>query len=146
MSLKVTRPQIYYGELTNPYVFVNTRQQEFDYPSGEANVFASYEGAGGVPVGGLFRRLMLAIQFGSLKILLSGDITSESRILYNRHIVERARKALPFLRFDRDPYLVLTDDGTLQWILDAYTSTDRYPVLLQRSATAPTTCGTASRW
>jgi uncharacterized protein len=127
VSLNVTRPQIYYGELTDDYVFVGTRQREFDHPSGEANVYAAYGGKGGVRVGNLLRRAVLAAQFGSDKILFSQDITDQSRILYYRNIVERARKALPFLRFDRDPYLVLADDGTLEWILDAYTSSTGYP-------------------
>lgn len=127
VSLKVARPQIYYGELANEFVFVGTRQREFDHPSGEANVYAAYAGTGGVTVGSLFRRLVLAIRFGSSKILLSGDITSESRVLYYRNVTARAARALPFLLFDRDPYLVVADDGTLQWILDAYTATDRYP-------------------
>ena len=127
VSLKVTRPQIYFGEMANEYVFVGTRQREFDHPSGEANVYAAYEGTGGVPVASLLRRLILAARFGSSKILLSGDITNESRVLYYRNIAARAARALPFLTFDRDPYLVVAEDGTLQWILDAYTSTTRYP-------------------
>ena len=127
VSLRVTRPQIYYGEIANEYVFTGTRQREFDHPSGEANVYAEYTGSGGVPVGNLWRRLLLAARFGSSKILLSADITNESRALYVRNIASRARKALPFLRFDRDPYIVIAADGTLKWILDAYTSTDRYP-------------------
>ena len=127
VSLKVTRPQIYYGELTDDYVFVGTRQREFDHPAGEANVYAAYGGKGGVRVGNLLRRAVLAAQFGSDKILFSQDITNGSRILYYRNIVDRATKALPFLRFDRDPYLVLADDGTLKWILDAYTRSSGYP-------------------
>jgi uncharacterized membrane protein (UPF0182 family) len=127
VSLKITRPQIYYGELTNDFVFVGTRQREFDHPSGEVNVYAEYAGKGGVPVGNLLRRVVLASRFGSDKILFSQDITNRSRVLYYRNITARARTALPFLRFDRDPYLVLADDGTLQWILDAYTSSSDYP-------------------
>lgn len=127
VSLQVTRPQIYFGELANEYVFVGTRQREFDHPSGEANVYAAYEGTGGVPVTSALRRLVLAMRFGSTKILLSGDITNESRVLYYRNIRQRASRALPFLQFDRDPYMVVADDGSLQWILDAYTSTSRYP-------------------
>jgi uncharacterized membrane protein (UPF0182 family) len=127
VSLKLTRPQIYYGELTNPYVFVGTRQREFDHPSGEANVYTAYKGKGGVPVGNILRRAILAAYFGSSKILFSGDITSQSRVLYNRTIAARAKKALPFLIFDSDPYLVLAADGTLKWILDAYTTTNGYP-------------------
>jgi uncharacterized membrane protein (UPF0182 family) len=127
VSLKVARPQIYYGEVANPFVFVKTRQREFDHPAGDANVYAEYEGSGGVPVSNVLRRLLLAVRFGSTKILFSGDITDGCRALYNRHIVARAETALPFLRFDGDPYLVLAEDGTLKWILDAYTSTTRYP-------------------
>jgi len=106
---------------------VGTRQREFDHPAGEANVYAAYAGRGGVAVGSFLRRLMLAIRFGSSKVLFSQDITNDSRVLYYRNILERARTALPFLRFDRDPYLVLADDGSLQWILDAYTTSDDYP-------------------
>jgi uncharacterized membrane protein (UPF0182 family) len=106
---------------------VGTRQREFDHPSGEVNVYAAYGGRGGVRVGNLLRRLMLAMRFGSTKILFSQDITDDSRVLYYRGIVVRARTALPFLRFDRDPYLVLAEDGTLQWILDAYTTSEDYP-------------------
>ena len=126
-SLTVSRPQIYYGELAQDYVFTNTRQREFDHPSGEDNVYAAYTGTGGVQVGNLLRRLILAYQFGSSKILFSQDITNDSRVLYYRNVVARAAKALPFLQFDRDPYLVIGVDGTLRWILDAYTTSDRYP-------------------
>jgi uncharacterized protein len=127
VSLNITRPQIYYGELTDPYVFVGTRQKEFDHPSGEKNVYATYGGKGGVAIGNVLKRAILAAQFGSSKILFSGDITNGSRVLYNRQIVNRAKKALPFLILDRDPYLVISGDGTLKWILDAYTITDHYP-------------------
>jgi len=127
VSLKITRPQIYYGELENEFVFVGTLQREFDHPSGDENVYAAYAGKGGVRVGTLLRRLALAIRFGSSKILFSQDISNDSRVLYYRNIKERAGVALPFLRFDRDPYLVLADDGTLQWILDAYTTSEGYP-------------------
>ena len=126
-ALRVTRPQIYFGELTESYAVVGTRQREFDYPSGDANIFTEYKGTGGVPVSSLGRRMLLAWHFGSLKILLSGDITSDSRILYHRNIVARAQKALPFLRFDGDPYLVLNNAGELLWLMDAYTTTPNYP-------------------
>lgn len=127
VSLRITRPQLYYGEIANPYVFVGTRQREFDHPSGEANVYAEYAGTGGVRVGNLWRRLLLAGRFGTSKVLFSQDITNDSRALYYRRIMNRANKALPFLRLDRDPYLVIRDDGRLQWIVDAYTSSSRYP-------------------
>jgi len=127
VSLRVTRPAIYFGELTDSWVFARTRQREFDYPSGDENIFATYEGTGGVRVGSFWRRLVLAAYFRSLKVLLSSDITNESRAMYVRNIRERARTALPFLVFDRDPYLVIDDAGRLRWILDAYTATSRYP-------------------
>ena len=127
VSLRVTRPEIYFGELTDSWVFARTRQREFDYPSGDENIFASYAGTGGVRVGSWLRRLVLAAYFRSLKVLLSSDITNDSRAMYFRNIRERARTALPFLRFDADPYLVVSDSGRLRWILDAYTSTTRYP-------------------
>src|SRR5215213_4595861 len=126
-SLKVTRPQIYYGELAEGFIFVHTRQREFDHPSGEKNVYASYGGKAGVAIGGVLRRALFAAHFGSSKILFSGDITDSTRVLYYRDIMERVRKALPFLVFDRDPYLVVANDGTLKWILDAYTRSGRYP-------------------
>ncbi len=127
VSLAVTRPEIYFGELTDNWVFANTGQQEFDYPSGDENIFGAYKGNGGVVVGGLLRRLVLAAYFRSLKVLLSSDITSASRAMYIRDIRERAHTALPFLRFDADPYMVIDGGGRLRWILDAYTATTRYP-------------------
>ncbi len=127
VSLRVTRPELYFGELTDSWVFARTNQKEFDYPSGDENIFTSYAGTGGVRVGSFLRRLVLATYFGSLKVLLSSDITSDSRAMYVRNIRVRARTALPFLSFDHDPYLVVTDSGRLRWILDAYTATSRYP-------------------
>ncbi len=127
VSLRVTRPEIYFGELTDSWVFARTHQREFNYPSGDENIYTSYAGLGGVRVGSFLRRLVLATYFGSLNVLLSGDITDDSRALYIRNIRERARTALPFLVFDGDPYLVVGDSGRLRWILDAYTATSRYP-------------------
>jgi uncharacterized membrane protein (UPF0182 family) len=127
VSLQVTRPQLYYGELDDEYVLVGTRQREFDYPSGDQNVYTNYAGTGGVPVGGLWRRLMFATRFGASNILFSQDVTGGSRILYYREITNRAGKALPFLSFDHDPYMVIAASGRLEWILDGYTSSGRYP-------------------
>ncbi|HXY18437.1 MAG TPA: UPF0182 family protein, partial [Gemmatimonadales bacterium] len=127
VSLAVTRPQIYFGELDDDFAFVGTHQREFDYPSGDEDVYAPYQGSGGVRVGNVWRRLLLAIRFGSSNVFFSQDITGDSRALYNREILGRAQKALPFLSFDPDPYLVITPAGRLEWILDGYTSTDRYP-------------------
>ena len=127
VSVKLTRPQIYYGELTNEYVFVGTGQPEFDYPAGDKNIYTKYTGRGGVPIGSFLRKVLYAFQFGSLKILLSDDIKGSARVLYRRNIMERATTAMPFLDFDDDPYLVITDAGELKWILDAYTTSDAYP-------------------
>jgi uncharacterized protein len=127
VSIKLTRPQIYYGELTKEYVFVGTGQKEFDYPAGDANIYTTYTGRGGVPIGSFIRRVLYAFQLGSLKMILSDDIKGNARILYRRTVMERARTAMPFLDFDDDPYLTVTDAGHLKWILDAYTESDSYP-------------------
>jgi uncharacterized protein len=127
VDLTIERPQIYFGELTNTHVFVNTRQREFDFPAGDVNVFRDYTGSAGIRIGGVFRRSMLAMYFGQMNVLLSGDLKSDSRVIYNRNIVARARKAMPFLTFDADPYIVARANGELVWILDAYTASTRYP-------------------
>ena len=125
-ELAITRSEIYYGEILNDYVITKTKSKEFDYPKGEENVYTAYEGIGGVELNSPLRRLVYAFRFGSLKILLSGDITAESKILYRRNIKERVAKIAPFLTYDKDPYLVVAD-GKLYWIIDAYTSSDGYP-------------------
>ncbi len=127
VSVKVARPQIYYGEMTNSYVFVGTGQKEFDYPEGETNTYTNYTGRGGVPVGSILRRSLYAWQFDAPDIVLSSYITPSARILYHRNVNDRAKTALPFLDFDAEPYLVVTDAGELKWILDAYTSSENYP-------------------
>src|SRR6202158_527503 len=127
ISIKLTRPQIYYGELTKEYVFVGTKQKEFDYPAGEANIYTTYTGRGGVPIGSLIRRILYAFQLSSLKVLLSDDIRGNAKILYRRNVMDRATSAMPFLDFDNDPYLTINDAGQLKWILDAYTASDMYP-------------------
>jgi uncharacterized membrane protein (UPF0182 family) len=125
--IRVTRPEIYYGELANDYVFVKTKAQELDYPAGDQNIYATYVGQGGVPLKSFWRKLLFSARFAALKISLSNDITKESRILFYRKIQERVKKIAPFLTFDRDPYLVIDKDGKLFWIIDAYTTSDRYP-------------------
>jgi uncharacterized protein len=126
-SLKVERPEIYYGELTEEYVIVNTKTEEFDYPSGEENVFTHYQGDGGVKIDSFFKKLLFSLKFGEIKILFSDSITKDSSLMYHRNIKERVRKALPFLTFDKDPYLVIDSQGRLKWICDAYTKTNLYP-------------------
>ncbi|MCX8032116.1 MAG: UPF0182 family protein [Thermoleophilia bacterium] len=127
IDLKVTRPEIYYGELGNEFVVVKTATKEFDYPSGDTNVFSTYQGAGGIPVGSWLRKLAFSVRFGSLKLLLSDALTQDSRIMFRRTIKERVQALAPFLVYDRDPYLVLRPDGTLVWMWDAYTTSSRFP-------------------
>jgi uncharacterized membrane protein (UPF0182 family) len=126
----ITRPEIYYGEIANEYVLLRTRSQELDYPRGDQNVYTRYQGRGGVPISSWLRRLAFAARFAhldGLKIVLSDDIAPDSRILMYRTVVPRVQRIAPFFSFDRDPYLVITDDGRLVWMLDGYTTTDRYP-------------------
>jgi uncharacterized membrane protein (UPF0182 family) len=129
IPIKITRPQIYFGELANDFILAPTRQREFDYPSGQGDAaqYSQYAGGTGVPIGSFWRRLLFAFRFGSMNIMLSSDLTPNTRILFHRDVIERARLALPFLRFDPDPYMVITNDGRLEWIVDAYTATTRYP-------------------
>jgi len=126
-SIRITRPQIYYGELPNEYCFVKTRAQEFDYPAGDQNVYTRYEGTGGLPVKNLWRRLLFSLKFGEIKILLSSDIQPESQLMIYRRVLERAHRLTPFLRYDHDPYMVIAEDGTLYWMLDGYTTSSLYP-------------------
>jgi len=126
-DVKVTRPEIYFGEMSNSYVVVKTRVPEFSYPTATGNINTTYAGKGGVPIDSLLKKALFAAKFKTEKILLSSDITAESRILYNRNINERVRAVAPFLRFDGDPYMVVTDSGRLSWIIDAYTSSNRLP-------------------
>jgi uncharacterized protein len=123
---KITRPEIYFGELTRGYALVKSGQKEFDYPSGEANVYANYQGTGGVPVNSFFRKLLFAFYFKDANIVLSPLVTSESRFLYNRDVKQRLRRLAPFLMLDQDPYMVISE-GKLYWIQDGYTVSDRYP-------------------
>ncbi len=124
---KITRPQIYYGEVSNEYVLVKTKSQELDFPSGDQNVYTTYSGVGGIELSSFFRKVLFAMRFGEIKILLSNDLTDQSRIMMYRTVVQRVRQIAPFFRFDRDPYMVIDDDGRMIWMLDGYTTTDRYP-------------------
>lgn len=127
-GLNVTRPEIYFGELTDTDVYVKTRQQEFDYPQGQTNNLTTYQGTGGIVLGGFLRRVLLSLDRGDLgKVPFSDDIGSQSRLLMRRNIRDRVAALAPFLTFDQDPYIVVNDDGRLSWILDAYTSSDNYP-------------------
>ncbi|HHW13323.1 MAG TPA: UPF0182 family protein [Firmicutes bacterium] len=122
---KVERPQIYFGELTRDYVITNTRSPEFDYPLGDRNAYTTYEADTGVRLTPL-ARLAFAARFGTVNLLLAGDITGRSRIHFYRNIRERVQRIAPFLRYDRDPYLVVAG-GRLYWLQDAYVTSDLFP-------------------
>jgi uncharacterized membrane protein (UPF0182 family) len=126
-SIRVKRPEIYYGEMSNEYCYVRTHAQEFDYPSGDQNVYTNYQGAGGIPVQNFWRRLLVALKFGEIKILLSTDIRADSRLMIYRRVLERAERLTPFLRYDHDPYMVVAEDGSLYWMLDGYATSAQYP-------------------
>lgn len=126
-DIKVTVPEIYFGELTDDYAIANTRIPEFSYPTSEGNTYASYKGKGGVPLDSVFKRMLFASSFKAPKILLSSDIKKESRILYNRNIMSRVARIAPFLAFDKDPYIVVSGEGKLYWIIDAYTMSKNLP-------------------
>ena len=126
IGVEVKRPEIYFGERTREYVLVNTREPEFDYPVGDVNRETTYQGRDGVNVGSLTNRLAFAFRYSSYRILFSGAITRDSRILFDRDISTRVRKIAPFLRYDPDPYVVLSD-GRLFWVQDAYVVSDKYP-------------------
>jgi uncharacterized protein len=127
-SLVVTRPEIYFGELTDTDVYVKTRQQEFNYPQGQTNSLSSYQGTGGIPVGGFGRRVLIAADRGDLtKLPFSDDVNSQSRLLMRRTVRERVAALAPFLTYESDPYMVVGADGRLFWMIDAFTTSDSYP-------------------
>ena len=126
VNLEVKEPSVYFGELSNSYVLVRTQAKEFHYPKGDDNVYSTYEGRGGVPIGSFWRRLLFAIRFGSTDIVLTEQVTPESRILFHRRLSERIREIAPFLTYDSDPYPVIAE-GRLFWIQDAYTISGNYP-------------------
>jgi uncharacterized membrane protein (UPF0182 family) len=127
-SIAVTRPEIYFGELTSTDVYVKTRQKEFNYPQGETNSLTSYEGNGGIQLGGFFRRLIIALDRGDLaKLPFSDDVNAESRLLMRRGIRERVTALAPFLTFDEDPYIIVGDDGRLVWMMDGFTTSESFP-------------------
>jgi hypothetical protein len=128
-TITVKRPEIYFGELTNDDVYVKTRQNEFNYPQGDTNSVTSYDGTGGIVLGGYLRRLLIAIDRGDVaKLPFSDDVTPESRLLMRRNVKERVQALTGgFLTFDEDPYMVVGDDGRLQWMMDAFTTSESYP-------------------
>jgi hypothetical protein len=133
-GLSVTRPEIYFGEMTDSDVYVKTGQQEFNYPEGQTNNLSSYQGSGGIELGGFLRRVLIAFDRGDLtKLPFSDDITARSRLLMRRNIRDRVAALAPFLTFDRDPYIVVGADGRLVWMIDGFTSSDSYPYSVHAS-------------
>ncbi|MEX2300503.1 MAG: UPF0182 family protein [Bryobacterales bacterium] len=126
-DIQLTRPEIYYGEVTHDPVFVNTGQPEFDYPSGSENVYSTYQGNGGFPISSLLLRLAASISEGEYNILLTQYINEKSRMMLYRNVSERLEHLAGFIHWDTDPYVVITDDGRVAWIVDGYTASDRHP-------------------
>ena len=127
-EIKVTRPEIYFGELTDRFVYVKTNQKEFNYPQGDTNTYTTYEGTGGIQIGNRFRRMLIAWGVGDLsKLPFSNDVTSESRVLINRNIREIVNGIAPFLTYDKDPYVVVNNEGRLFWMMDAFTQSAYFP-------------------
>ncbi|MBC8029535.1 MAG: UPF0182 family protein [Pyrinomonadaceae bacterium] len=124
----ITRPQIYYGQKTDTDVYVKTAQKEFDFPQGETNTYTTYEGTGGIQIGNRFRRWLLAWALNDLsKLPFSDDVTPESRVLIHRNIKEIVNGVAPFLIYDNDPYIVVSKEGRLFWMLDAFTESATFP-------------------
>jgi uncharacterized membrane protein (UPF0182 family) len=127
-GIGITRPEIYFGELTNTDVYIKTRQKEFNYPQGDANNLTSYEGTAGIRLGGFLRRTLIALDRGDVaKLPFSDDIGPDSRLLMRRNLRERVHEIAPFLTLDPDPYTVVGEDGRIYWIMDAFTTTDSFP-------------------
>ncbi len=127
-EINVTRPEVYFGELTNTDVYVKTRQQEFNYPQGDSNNLTSYQGSGGIRLGGLLRRTLIAYDRGDItKLPFSDDVSADSRLLMRRNLRERVQELAPFLTLDPDPYVVVGDDGRIYWLMDAFTTSNSYP-------------------
>ena len=124
-ELEVTVPQIYFGELTNDYVVVNTDEQEFDYPMGEELQTTKYQGTAGIKLNFL-NKVLYSIREGSFKLLVSGGVNSDSKIIINRNIMDRVNKIAPFLSYDEDPYAVVVN-GKIYYIIDGYTTTKYFP-------------------
>jgi uncharacterized membrane protein (UPF0182 family) len=125
-ALEMIQPEIYYGELTRTHVVANSRTEEFDYPSGEQNRYIRYQGTGGVPVSNLWRKFLYGYKFDGTRFFFSGYPDENSRLMFHRQVQERVEVLAPFLSFDADPYVVIAD-GHLYWIIDGYTTSDRYP-------------------
>ncbi len=132
-GIKLTRPQIYFGDKTQDPVFVHTAREEFDYPLGDQNKYSTYDGSGGFPIGSFFTKVAAAISEGEPNIIFTSYLTGQSRMMIHRRVEDRLKHVASFLLWDQDPYLVITDDGRLVWMVDAYTTSLAHPY----SATLP---------
>src|SRR3990170_4092677 len=126
-DLRIARPELYFSELASDYVFAKTQAKEFDYPAGDQNVYTTYEGQGGIPLGSFGRKALFAAHLGDIKLLLSNDVTPDSRVLIYRSIRERVQRIAPFFRYDDDPYMVISAAGRIVWLLDGYTVSEWFP-------------------
>ena len=124
-EIAIDRPEVYFGELTNNYIIVGTNEDEFDYPDGQENKYNRYEGTAGIKLN-LLNRVMFSIRESSLKLLVSSNVTSDSRIIINRNILDRAMTIMPWLSYENDPHGLIAD-GKIYWLIDAYTTSKYYP-------------------
>lgn len=125
-ELAVSEPRIYFGERTDSFIITSTKANEFDYPLGNDNVFTTYNGSDGILLNGMVRKLAFSINLGSLNLMISSALTPDSRVLIRRNVAQRVKALAPFLQYDGDPYIVIAD-GRLYWIIDAYSSSNRFP-------------------
>lgn len=133
-EIKVTQPQIYFGEVTNSHVYVHTKPQgstqpEFSFPAPDnTDSYSEYQGKAGIRVGGLLRKSMLSLYLGDgTNLLFSDYIKPDSHVLIRRNVLDRVRHIAPFLMYDADPYIVISREGKLYWMIDAFTYSDRFP-------------------
>ncbi len=126
-EITVIQPRIYFGELTDNYIIVNAKDlDEFDYPKGESNEFYRYEGGAGIVLGSGLKKMVAALKTGSTKLLFSGYISQDSRLVIRRTIQDRIKLVAPFLMLDDDPF-IFVENGRLYWMSSGITYTDRYP-------------------
>ncbi len=126
-DLRISRPELYFSELATDYVFVKTRAKEFDYPAGDQNVYTAYGGRGGIPLASFWRKTLFAAHLGDIKLLMSNDLTPDSRVLLHRNIRDRVQRIAPFFLYDDDPYMVISAAGRIVWLLDGYTVSNWFP-------------------
>ena len=124
-EIQIEQPEIYFGELSNDYILVNTSEEEFDYPDGSSNKYTKYSGTAGIKLN-FFNRALFAIREQSMKLLVSSNITKDSKIIINRNVMKRVQKIMPYLSYEEDPYAVVAD-GKVYWMVDAYTTSSNYP-------------------